>query len=303
MPPASPPTKANAGCLTLFGIPFAGAGLWAATLAAQQFIDDPGDLETLFLQIILALCFGGVGFGLIVFGRYASRKAAEKEALQRQHPNEPWMWRPDWAQRRVAGGNKQMMAFSWAFAIFWNLISAPLLLVIPKEVIEKGNKPALLGLLFPAVGVGLLIWAVRSTLRWRKFGASAFQMSAVPGVIGGRLRGTIETSLQTVPESGFGLKLSCVRLITTERRSGGSSRSTKEAILWQEEQTINPAALGRGYRGVSVPVEFVIPYECEPVDDSDPHSLVIWRLESDAAVPGVDFRCVFEVPVFRTAAR
>ena len=304
MPPPSPRTKANPGCLTLFGIPFAMAGLWAATLAAQQFVEDPGDLEKLFLQVILALCFGGVGFGLIVFGRYASRKAAEEDALQHQHPNEPWMWRPDWAQGRVSGANKQTMVFTWAFAVFWNLISAPLLLVIPKEVIEKDNKLALLGLMFPVIGVGLFVWAVRATLRWRKFGASTFEMAAVPGVIGGRLRGRIQTTLRSVPASGFELKLSCVRLINRERSTGETgtgNRSTTEKILWQEEQTIDPALLGPGYRGTSVPVEFVIPYECEPADDSDPSNRVIWRLESSADVPGVDFRCTFELPVFKTA--
>ena len=304
MPPASPRTKANSGCLTLFGVPFAGAGLWAAYLAVKQFNEQPGDLEKLFLQVILALCFCGVGFGLIVYGRYASRKSAEEDALQQLHPNEPWMWRPDWARGRVLGANKQTMVFTWAFAVFWNLISAPLLLQVPKEFIEKDNKLALLGLMFPVIGLGLLVWAVRATLRWRKFGASTFEMSAVPGVIGGRLRGRIQTALPSVPESGFEIKLSCVRRIERDRsggQGGHGNRSATEKILWQEEQTIQPAALGIGYRGVSAPVEFVIPYECEPADESDPSNRVIWRLECNADVPGVDFRCTFEVPVFKTA--
>ena len=302
MPSASPRTKANSGCLTLFGVPFVGAGLWSAYLAAKQFNEHPGDLEKLFLQVIFALCFCGVGFGLIVYGRYASRKSAEEDALQQLHPDEPWMWRPDWAQGRVLGANKQTMVFTWAFAVFWNLISAPLLFQVPKEVIEKDNKLALLGLMFPVIGLGLLVWAVRATLRWRKFGASVFEMSALPGVIGGRLRGRIQTALQSLPESGFEIKLSCVRRINRERTTGGTgNRNTTEKILWQEERTIDPAALGRGYRGVSAPVEFVIPYDCEPADESDPDNRVIWRLESSADVPGVDFKCSFELPVFKTA--
>ena len=247
--------------------------------------------------------FAEVGFGLIVYGRYASRKSNEEDALQQQHPDKPWMWRPDWAQGRVLGANKQTMVFTWAFAVFWNLISAPLLLQVPKEFIEKDNKLALLGLMFPVVGLGLLVWAVRATLRWRKFGASIFEMSAVPGVIGGRLRGRIQTSLTSVPPSGFEVKLSCVRRINRERNAGDTgigNRSTKEKILWQEERTIDPAGLGLGYRGTSVPIEFVIPYECEPADESDPSNRVIGRLESSAELPGVDFRCTFELPIFKT---
>ena len=286
----------------MFGVPFAGAGLWTVYLAVQQFSEDPDDLEKLFLEIILALCFCGVGFGLIAFGRFAASKTAELDALQQQHPDKPWMWRPDWAEGRVRGANRQTMLFTWAFALFWNLISAPLLLVIPKEFIEKDNKLALLGLMFPLIGLGLLIWAVGATLRWRKFGASIFQMSTVPGVVGGRLRGRIETSLQSIPETGFELKLSSVRRIERERNSGGTgNRSTTEKILWQEAQTIHPAQLALGYRGATVPVEFVIPYECEPTDDRDPLSIVVWRLESSADLPGVDFKCAFELPIFKTA--
>jgi hypothetical protein len=68
------------------------------------------------------------------------------------------------------------------------------LLIFPKEFFDKGNKLAVLGLLFPAVGAGLLVWAVRATLRWRKFGSSTFEMTTLPGVIGGPLRGTIHTA-------------------------------------------------------------------------------------------------------------
>jgi hypothetical protein len=38
---------------------------------------------------------------------------------------------------------------------------------LPAEL-AKGNRLALIGLIFPFVGVGLLVWAVRATLRWRK---------------------------------------------------------------------------------------------------------------------------------------
>ena len=42
------------------------------------------------------------------------------------------------------------------FAVFWNVVSAPLWLVLPGEIIDKGNRVALLGLLFPAIGLLLV---------------------------------------------------------------------------------------------------------------------------------------------------
>ena len=288
----------------MFGIPFAGAGLWAAYLAAKQFGEDPADLEKLFLEIVLALSFCGAGFGLIVYGCYASRKSNEEDTQRQQHPDKPWMWRPDWAEGRGCGANKQTMVFTWGFAVFWNLISAPLLIQIPKEFIEKDNKLALLGLMFPVVGLGLLVWAVRATLRWRKFGASVFEMSAVPGVIGGGSGAGFRPPFGRRPRPALTLSSPVFAASSESGARGGrgsGNRSTTEKILWQEERTIAPAGLGAGYQGTTVPVEFIIPYECEPADESDPRNRVIWRLESSAELPGVDFKCAFELPVFKTA--
>ena len=81
------------------------------------------------------------------------------------------------------------MAFAWGFAVVWNLVSTPLLFVFR-------NRPGkdyviLVALLFPAIGVLLLIRAIRLSLEFRKYGMSNFVMSSVPGVVGGKLQGSI----------------------------------------------------------------------------------------------------------------
>ena len=156
---------------------------------------------------------------------------------------------------------------------------------------------ALLGLIFPVAGLGLLVWAVRATIRWKRFGVSVLQMTSLPGVVGGPVAGTIETGLRTLPEDGFLVTLRSIRRTRTRR---GRNRTTHETILWQEEHRVRREVLFPGYLGTSTRFSFQVPFDCEPSSERDSASRVLWRLQAQAAVPGVDFSSTFEIPVFRT---
>ena len=213
------------------------------------------------------------------------------------HGAEPWLARPDWASGRIRCSSRKGMIGGWVFAGFWNLVTAPTMFFLPEEVLEKGNNLALLGLVFPLVGVGLLIAAARTTLRWRRYGTSVLEMTRVPGVMGGRLEGRIQTGLRHGTAAAVRLSLTCVNRI---RRGSGSDRSTQERILWQEESGVAPGSLGAGPSGATIPVSFVIPFDCRATDHTQHGDTIHWLLGARADLPGVDFEARFEVPVFRT---
>jgi hypothetical protein len=254
--------------------------------------------ELIGFQSIFALLFGGVGFGLLAGCLLGYRNARIKAALAAAHPDEPWLQKQDWAEGKVISSNRMAMMFSLAFAAFWNVISAPLLFILPGEVIGKGNWLALIGMLFPIVGLGLIAWAIYSVLRWRKFGQSVFQMASVPGVIGGQLAGVVRTSAKVLPEDGFQIALSCINKVTT---GSGKNRSTSEHILWQDDQVVGRDLLQNDPDHTAIPVLFAIPYECRPTDETLSDNQTIWRLAAKAKVPGVDYSTAFDVPVFKTA--
>ena len=254
--------------------------------------------EMIGFNMILVLVFGGVGFGLLTFGLLSRRKAQAEAALKTAHPDEPWLQKQDWAGGKVASSNWATMMFSLAFTTFWNAISAPLLFVLPGEVLDKGNRLALLGLIFPIVGLGLIVWTIISVLRWRKFGQSVFQMASVPGVIGGQLAGVIRTSAKVLPEDGFRLTLSCIQRATY---GSGKSRNTSENILWQDDQTVGRDLQQNDPEHTAIPVLFAIPYKCLPTDETVSDHQIIWRLEVKAKEPGIDYIAAFSVPVFKTA--
>ena len=67
----------------------------------------------------------------------------------------------------------------------------------------EGNKAGMFALLFPLVGSGLLVWAVRSTIRFQKYGSSRFELATLPGVIGHTISGSVR--IPTLLEPGDGI--------------------------------------------------------------------------------------------------
>ena len=248
---------------------------------------------------LFALVFGGIGIGLMVVGVWGKRSIEEEENLTALNPTEPWRWKREWSDGRISAAGKTQFLLPALMALFWNLISMPLLFVLPKEVFEKKNYLALIGFLFPLVGIGLLVWAGRSFIRWKKFGDSVFEMSTFPGVIGGRLAGRILTSVDLDPADGFLLTLDNIHRVTT---GSGDNRSTSERILWQDELHLLEETAQYDPTRSEIPVDFRIPFVASPTEERSNEKEVLWRLQVEADVPGVDFTAKFEVPVFKTAA-
>jgi hypothetical protein len=229
-------------------------------------------------------------------GIKAKKDHEREEELKKRHPNEPWLWRKDWAEGQIRSSSKKEMAMTWALAAFIVFISIPLVPAVIDEA-GKGGEAALVGLVFPLVGLGLLIWAIRATIRWKRFGTSVVEMASVPGVIGGPVAGTIQTGLRSLPERGFKVTLRSISRVT---RGSGRNRSTDEKLLWQEEQRLGKEELFPGYLGTAARFSFVVPVDCEQTDELDSGDGTFWTLQVQADIPGVDYDATFELPVFET---
>ncbi len=296
--PAPPASRSlGTGCLLLFLLPFATTGVFTGAQAVGHALS--GDWGPAAFMGIFGLTFGLVGVGGILAVLRARRHAAETDAIRGRNPEAPWLWRPDWAAGRIEDSNRGTMVGAWIFAGFWNLVSLPGAYFGIRQLMNEGEKGALFVLIFPAVGLGLLVWAIRATLRYRRFGVSRLDLATVPAPLGGELRGAVIAPVTLDALEGVQVTLTSVRRVTT---GSGKNRSTSETVLWQEEQRARPA-LSRTAEGMvtSVPVTFRLPPDAESTDGTDPRNQVVWRLVVTAEVPGVDYHSTFEVPVFRTA--
>ncbi len=238
--------------------------------------------------MLFPILFGGIGFGIMAFTVVGGRSIKKEEKFKKENPDREWQAVKKWQSNRLECNNKGMMWFTVFFATFWCLVSSPIIFIVPEEVIDKQNYAALLGLIFPLVGIGLAIWAVRSITRWRKFGRSVFIMEPFPAHPGGIVSGTLElqTPLQT---DELTVTLSCIRKVTT---GSGKNRSTREHFLWQDDQTITIAPGQKRYE-----FGFRINSDARLSDDSNSSDVLLWRIDCSARVPGVDFGASFEVPV------
>ena len=234
--------------------------------------------------------------GALLLAQLNAKKQEAGLARKRQlYPQSPWMWREDWSQGRVQSTTRTSMISMWVFALIWNLVSSPILIFVPHSNATTGAMAV--AMLFPLVGLILLYQAVRLTIRWEKFGKTWFDLSTLPGVIGKELRGAIHVNFADVPEGGVQLKLSCVNRTVS---GSGKKKSTSEKILWREEYTATGGQIHGGPLGSVVPVAFKIPVDAIHTDTENPRNSVIWCLQADAQMPGVDYTDLFEVPVFRT---
>jgi hypothetical protein len=199
------------------------------------------------------------------------------------------------ASTRVRSTTRSNLIGAWVFAVLWTLISAPILLFIPRELERKPI--AAIGFIFPIIGIGLLSWALMLTLRWRRFGPAWFEMAA-PASPGGMCAGSIRTRLDR-PSPSEGLvvtvKLTCLQRII---RGSGKHRSVRENILWQEEQGVPAERILFTPTGAAIPVHFALPSDARETTASSRSGGVFWALLVDASLPGVDLHEDFDVPVY-----
>ncbi len=242
----------------------------------------------LSLMMLFPVLFGGIGFAVMVAAVWGGRKARQQQRFIQANPEREWQAAPQWRSNRLECGNQGMMWFTVGFAVVWNLISAPLLFILPGEVLDQGNYLALLGLLFPAVGVGMAIWAIRTVKKWRKFGRSYFTMDPFPAHPGGIVRGILE--LHTPLDCReLDVWLSCIRKVTT---GSGKNRSTRQTIIWQDQQSV-PLSPGQQ----QVQFGFKLADDARLSDNRNSSDQLLWKVVCGAEVPGVDFSTEFEVPV------
>jgi hypothetical protein len=160
---------------------------------------------------------------------------------------------------------------------------------------EAANQPAILFvLLFPIVGIGVVVAAVRSTMQWRRFGTSAFVLNRLPVSLGRDLEGLLELPSNVRNAEKLVATLRCLR--TT--RSGKNSTTT---VIWSDERRHPRASMGIGPSGPTLAVRFRVPADEPETTVGGGTPSINWELSVSAAVEGVDFSASYALPVFRTS--
>jgi hypothetical protein len=245
---------------------------------------------------LFGLIFGGAGIGLMAAGFTGGRKMATVAKQRAAHPEEPWRWDTA-ATGVIPSGGKGGVIAAWVFAAFWNAISLPAAIMAYLDGVFSRDPVALLILLFPLVGSGLLAGAIYATLKHLKYGISELRMAEFPAVLGGALRGVVHIPRAIEPQDGFRLTVSCIEETVT---GSGKNRKTHTKTLWQDTRSIaRPAQSGPD--GTDIPVLFALPYDM-PATGELGEAKIYWTLEVHAPTAGVDYSADFKVPAYKTEA-
>jgi hypothetical protein len=304
-----PPKKPRGGCLRIFiglllVLPALNALVFFVPMWTTGFpVGIPED-ERLFLQLFLGttvLVFGGGAIALIVSGaRAIGRRRALQTQIEAAHPREPWLWRPDWASGRIVSGGPPIgltiIAVIWN-ALTWKLAVVPLLRVILERkwyLLVDHIVPAV----FLALGLLIALVAVREMARWLRFRRVTFRLETLPGVIGGRVRGWIESRGALPAGAEAAISISCTRVTST---GSGKSRRTNRQIIWQEKRAAHNASPLAD--ALSIPVDFSIPPGLPQSSMSSIPPFHVWELRVRAGMGRTDLHAEFEIPVFDTGAR
>jgi len=212
--------------------------------------------------------------------------------------DEPWLGHKDWASRRLKDGAGREALRAWGFGLAFGIPAAAVGVLIAWVVANEDNYRILLAAPIPLAGIYMVTRAVQATLRYLRYGSSAFELEALPGVVGHGLSGTLRTRARAQGNEPFRATLSCLRLINS-----GNTQASSERLLWRQELRVvgRSERDGAGGRTI-VPLAFTIPGHVEPTDAGNAFNDIVWRLAVTLEMPGVDYRASFEVPVFRTAA-
>jgi hypothetical protein len=283
------------GCIALFMLPFLAAGLSVIAVGVRELRRGGGTQQWL-VPIVVGAVFTAFAAGFVAIAFIAMRSASRDVAARAQNPEQPWRWRKEWIDGVIVDRSGPAAAFLFIFSIVWNAIAFLITFVLFTSAFQQQHAVAFV-LIFPAIGVFLMVAAVYQLLRRRKFGVSRLMLDHMPITPGSTFRGDVDARVSDSPENGFQVRIMCVHRVTT---GGSRSRSTSETIIWADEQTVAAGSAMRSPVGTRVPFTFTIPADARPSDERMPNDEIVWRIGVKAELPGIDYAATFEVPVFAT---
>lgn len=243
--------------------------------------------EMIGFKLVFIIVFGGAGLGMMVFGYRGKRTIVSPETAAK-----PWLARPEWADNQIRSSARGGMYTIWFFAVIWNALSLPATFMMP-DVWRKEGALALIILLFPLVGMGMLYWALKLTREWRRFGNTPLIMDPFPGAIGGDVGGEIELNVPYEPALVCEATLSC---LYSQQTGSGDDQTRRELVEWQDS---GYAQVERTAQGMRLRFRFAVPAGQRPSEEES-GDYYFWRLSIKAELPGGDLNRSFTIPVYAT---
>ena len=161
---------------------------------------------------------------------YKGRTVRIDRRLKAQHPDEPWLWKKEWVDKRAVHSHLQDGLVLLGIAMAWNALWGGAIWYMFFEA-EDPSPIRWVMLPFAAFGPLLLVGAVRSLYNGIRHPRSTLHLNSVPQPVGQRF--TARVQMPSLPEADIRSELLCAM-----RRT---QRSQAEPLWKKEQQALSPA--------------------------------------------------------------
>ncbi len=282
----------------LFGIPFAGVGVFIILAAAN--IIPTKDSSFHAPRAVVAACgmvFLLPGLWLMLHGvRGVIRKARTRRLLAHDF-TQPWLadhaWNPAGDRDRFG---RKLVNYGFGLLIV-------LLLSSPFNYAAFFGGAHKSGWLYGIACVNIfpLIYAialVHAAMRWTRFGTGRLHYRRFPYALGGRFEADFMPGRRLAGIDKLACTLRCVQEAYETRQVGNKTRTEVVSYELHSQKTeIDVSGTGRAPRE-TIPVEFTLPDDPALATCLAVQPPRYWELELHADIPGVDYRSVFLLPVY-----
>lgn len=216
-----------------------------------------------------------------------------ESARRALYPDEPWRWQDKWQSPILKSNQGSSPTVPIGLAIFTNVIGLAILHGEVQLLLEGGYTPwRLFNLVMTALGFACAYGAYQSCKFVLRYKNMAFELKAVPVLIGGELRGEVILGARVPDESELRLVLSC-------KHTDKSSEDTKTQILWHEEKIVL-ANQGIMKDKFHIPIHFKLPMDQPETQEDKKDHEIEWLLSVGSKVFGSSQDQEFNLPVFNT---
>lgn len=267
----------------------------------------PHATQTLFIGLVMLF------MGIMFVRGVRNESTQQRRYAEALSHDEPWTLREAWQRNEIRHRTRPgpILLVLGALFLVGGLAGGGFII---NDAIIGTDQPewaALLVLIFPAAGLGMLASAYFKWQKGRRFGTSTLRLDDLPGRLGSRITARVRANLPAdqLPEHGIRVECSCYRrTVHYERSSSDNNSKTKKVtmrLLWRGEHHMRPMSVTS--EGSEIPVSFELPEDyptSTPIHRSDAYlartreSDIRWMIEVHAEVPGTDYDASFEIPVF-----
>jgi hypothetical protein len=255
-----------------------------------------GELDAAELSQRLIAVTGRLLAGLLfiwLLEYFIRRERQLREGLLK-HSHDPWMINPAWSSGRIQLSNRRSVVGLAVASTVYLLLAVPLSISSPDRITR-----------WLVVLAGLALCTVAQTCRSRRrWNRAELRLGTLPGVLGGPFTGVVVLQEGFPTDTVFEVTLKCVAGTKRTDSATYSMDSTEGKAVWSSAVKIDKTLTSDQPDRTAIPVSFAVPFDCLPTTIETPvgERTIRWKLSVDVKSPGRYGGCVFEVPVFKTAA-